>query len=935
MAVLKCKMCGGDLNPEAGASVCECEYCGSRQTIPAVDNEKKLTLFARANRLRLECEFDKAFGVYESIVAEYPEEAEAYWGLVLCKYGIEYVDDPGTGKKIPTCHRSSFDVVLDDSNFEMVMEYADSVSRNVYRQEAKAIEALRSDILAVSAKESPFDIFICYKETDENGNRTEDSVLGQDIYDALTSRGYKVFFARITLEDKLGQAYEPYIFAALNSSKIMLVLGSSYDYINAVWVKNEWSRFLALMQSDKSKYLIPCYKDMDAYDMPKEFRKLQGQDMAKLGAVQDLVRGIDKLLGKGTAAPAAQTVTQVVNVADNKSAAQMERGYMALEDRDWTKADGFFEEVLNLDAKNARAYLGKTLAAEKCRNLEEFIRKRKNLYRDAQDETLYLEPDRARIAEIQKGRVVPGYLAQKTLEELCGFHLGYPSAVSGREHQLEREEAYWTDHKLLTKAEKFADGEIAAELAAGKKKLFDALANQLQQAQAAEKNAIEDLKQRYAAHLVQAEEKIQKLHADALARRENRYQELLKQVQDEKDPKTLRQAAEGFRELGNYKDCPALCADCTKRAEEEEERRILAQRKAEREAAAKKKKIAMILAASAAAVLAVFLLVTQVIMPPVKYNKANELAAQGKYAEAAMTYGTVGNYKDAFEKSFEAWGKVTQRDTLSAGTWHTVGLKADGTVVAVGDNKDGRCSVTGWRDIAAISAGGFHTVGLKADGTVVTTGGNSYGQCDVTRWTDIVAISAGGSHTVGLKADGTVLAVGDNCYGQCDVGGWQDIVAIAAGDSHTVGLKADGTVVAFGSNSYGQCDVSSWSDIVAIAADSAHTVGLKADGTVVAVGFNGNGRCDVSGWTDIAAISAGDEHTVGLKADGTVVATEYTGSSYYYGGQCDVSGWTDIVAISAGRSHTVGLKADGTVVATGDNSDGQCDVAGWRDIMLP
>ena len=78
MAVLKCKMCGGDLNPEAGASVCECEYCGSRQTIPSVDNEKKLTLFARANRLRLECEFDKAFGVYESIVAEYPEEAEAY-----------------------------------------------------------------------------------------------------------------------------------------------------------------------------------------------------------------------------------------------------------------------------------------------------------------------------------------------------------------------------------------------------------------------------------------------------------------------------------------------------------------------------------------------------------------------------------------------------------------------------------------------------------------------------------------------------------------------------------------------------------------------------------------------------------------------------------------------------------------------------------------
>lgn len=111
MAVIKCKMCGGDLNIIPGESVAECEYCGSRQTVPTADNEKKLTLFARANRLRAGCEFDKAAGVYESIVADFPEEAEAYWGLVLCKYGIEYVDDPATGKKIPTCHRSSFDSI--------------------------------------------------------------------------------------------------------------------------------------------------------------------------------------------------------------------------------------------------------------------------------------------------------------------------------------------------------------------------------------------------------------------------------------------------------------------------------------------------------------------------------------------------------------------------------------------------------------------------------------------------------------------------------------------------------------------------------------------------------------------------------------------------------------------------------------------------------
>ena len=293
--IIKCKMCGGDLCLNEGSTIATCEYCGTQQTVPSADSDKKLSLFTRANKLRFACEFDKAAGIYESIAAEFPDEAEGYWGLVLCKYGIEYVDDPATGKKIPTCHRSSFDSVMDDGNFEQTLENADAASRKVYREEAKQIEEIRKGIIEVSAKEEPYDIFICYKETAEDGQRTVDSVLAQDIYDALTEKGYRVFFSRITLEDKLGQAYEPYIFAALNSAKVMLCIGTDYEHFNAVWVKNEWSRFLKLMEKDKTKHLIPCYKDIDAYDMPKEFKHLQAQNMGKIGAVQDLLRGIDKL----------------------------------------------------------------------------------------------------------------------------------------------------------------------------------------------------------------------------------------------------------------------------------------------------------------------------------------------------------------------------------------------------------------------------------------------------------------------------------------------------------------------------------------------------------------------------------------------------------------------------------------------------------------
>jgi len=148
-----------------------------------------------------------------------------------------------------------------------------------------------------------------------------------------------------------------------------------------------------------------------------------------------------------------------------------------------------------------------------------------------------------------------------------------------------------------------------------------------------------------------------------------------------------------------------------------------------------------------------------------------------------------------------------------------------------------------------VAAGYDHTVGLKADGTVVAVGDNDYLQCNVGGWTDIVQVAAGHSHTVGVKSDGTVVAAGNNYFGKCNVGGWAGVVQVAAGGQHTVGVEADGTVVAVGRETAGQINVGSWTDIVQVAAGEYHTVGLKDDGTVVAVGSNSNGQCNVSGWT--------------------------------------------------------------------------------------
>ena len=303
--IIKCKMCGGDLILAKDSTIATCEFCGTQQTVPLIGDDKKARLFIRANQYRMDSEFDKAYSTYESIVNDEPENAEAYWGMLLSEYGVEYVDDPKTGKKIPTCHRTLVRSVTSSSNYKSACKYADAESRIMYEDDAAVLDSLQKRVLNASAKEEPYDVFICYKETDDKGERTEDSVLAHDIYDALTAKGMRVFFSRISLEDKLGQDYEPCIFAALNSAKVMLMVTADSDHCQSVWVKNEWKRYLDFMKTDPSKTLIPVYKDISPYTLPDEFSKLQAQDMGKLGAMQDLVRGVEKLAGKNQKAAAA------------------------------------------------------------------------------------------------------------------------------------------------------------------------------------------------------------------------------------------------------------------------------------------------------------------------------------------------------------------------------------------------------------------------------------------------------------------------------------------------------------------------------------------------------------------------------------------------------------------------------------------------------
>ena len=418
MAIIKCKMCGGDLALAADKTFGTCEYCGSTVTLPKIDDEQRAAAFNRGNHFRRSGEFDKALAVYERIVAEDDTDAEAHWCCALCRFGIEYVEDPGTYEWLPTCHRASFDSFLEDVDYLAAVEHSDGLTKRQYQRDAVKIAEVQRGILATSQNEEPFDVFICYKETDANGNRTVDSTLAQDIYYQLTESGYRVFFARITLEDKGGTEYEPYIFAALTSAKIMVAVGTKPEHFNAVWVKNEWSRFLAMMRHDRSKLLLPCYRDMDPYDLPEQLSVLQSYDMSKIGFVQDLLRGIRKVLEAGKKPePVKETVVvqQATPTYGGNIVALLKRGNMALEDGDWSKADGFFEEVLNQDAECAEAYLGKTLAEERCVTLNALVQKRLSRTENVKYEefTLATNSERAKVAA--EKYFIPNYLSKETI----------------------------------------------------------------------------------------------------------------------------------------------------------------------------------------------------------------------------------------------------------------------------------------------------------------------------------------------------------------------------------------------------------------------------------------------------------------------------------------------------------------------------------------
>ncbi len=640
MSIFKCKMCGGTIEFEPGATVGVCDSCGTKQTLPRLDDDKRANLYDRANHFRRNNEFDKAAGIYEQILNEDNTDAEAYWSLVLCRYGIEYVEDPQTHKRVPTVNRAQFTSIYMDEDYKSALQYADGYQKTIYEEEAKAIDDIQKGILEISAKEEPFDVFICYKETDANGRRTQDSVLANDLYHQLTEEGFKVFFARITLEDKLGSAYEPYIFAALNSAKVMVAIGTKPEYFNAVWVKNEWSRYLALVKnSGGKKMLIPAYKDMDPYDLPEEFSHLQAQDMSKLGFMQDLIRGIKKIISADVPQAAAVKETVIVGANSAATAPLLERVYLFLEDGKWKDANIYCEKVLDIDPKNAEAYLGKLLAELQVKN--------RKLLADC-DEPFDDRDNFGKVIRFGDEKLeaeMRGYIAHiNERNENARLTDIYDRAKDLMEHT--QAEGYFEEAaKMFRSISGFRDADILAvrcdesAILARKESIYREACRNIEYGsydRAAELfNSILDYKD--------AGERIEKCKKDAIYN--NAYKVMTWEGHCE-------EAIPLFEQVRGWRDADDKIKECRERIAQKEAERI-----AEEKRAKQNKKIAMITVLILCAIVAFIIVLNAVIIPNGKYNDAIALLDAGNIVDGYEALIALNGYKDSAEKAISIFHK--------------------------------------------------------------------------------------------------------------------------------------------------------------------------------------------------------------------------------------------------------------------------------------
>ena len=279
----------------------KCPYCGCINVAEVTDSLYQEKLDGIYRYLR-DAEFEKANEALRDLLKKYPKNGELYFIKVLIDSRIVYVDDGE--KKIPTYTNINFEIDNKD-NAKKAIDYTDNPEeKKFYKAQLELIEKDKEEIQKIiSSKENKYnyDVFISFKKSviGNPSKDTEDFKLADKIYKHLLKEHHnlKVFYAPESL--KAGESWERQIFNALYRSKCMIVIGSDIDNLNSPWVKNEWNRYLEMLNANKKapNSLIPVVIGGDFYSvLPSKLSAIQGlaADVSLLNELSKMLKEIFK-----------------------------------------------------------------------------------------------------------------------------------------------------------------------------------------------------------------------------------------------------------------------------------------------------------------------------------------------------------------------------------------------------------------------------------------------------------------------------------------------------------------------------------------------------------------------------------------------------------------------------------------------------------------
>ena len=277
MPVMICRVCGAKLDPAPVVSICECGCCRQRLLVPKPGSQKKQAALNHACELLSRGAFDEAFALFAEAAADDPGEVTACLGQLLCKYGVLYVKDQASGNYQPICLRPQGKNMLDDPLFEHAYDHAAGEARRVIREEMGALEEQRRRSYGLLKGNPTYEVFICCR-ADDVGRNTREGRLAHELYQGLTARGVRTFYAPTALVGRQKEDHAVFLYSAMEAAKLMLVVGDEAASFTRPEVKTEWAFYDGLTRSPKQRgQLIPICCNASAASLPTELSGLRIQ----------------------------------------------------------------------------------------------------------------------------------------------------------------------------------------------------------------------------------------------------------------------------------------------------------------------------------------------------------------------------------------------------------------------------------------------------------------------------------------------------------------------------------------------------------------------------------------------------------------------------------------------------------------------------------